>query len=48
MQQAFNFDPSARKHKGNPQSVSAHSRVAHTKQDSYKWIMELLNARGEF
>lgn len=48
MQQAFNFDPSARKHKGSPTSVAAHDRVAHTKQDSYKWIMELLTARGEY
>ena len=48
IQSAFNFDPSARKHKGAPTSVAAHRRIAHTKQDSYKWIMDLLTARGEF
>lgn len=47
-QQAFNFDPSARKHKGNPQSRAAYDRVKHTKADTYKSIMSLLEARGEF
>ena len=41
-------DPSARKHGGNPQSVAAHKRVIHTKQDTYRKIMELLTARGSY
>lgn len=48
MQQAFNFDPSARKHHNNPQSVAAHDRVKRTKEETYKKIMALLNARGEY
>ena len=47
-QTAFNFDPSSRKHHNNPQSVAAHDRVKHTKQDTYKKIMNLLQARGEY
>jgi hypothetical protein len=45
-QQAFNFDPSARKHKGNPASVAAHERVKHTKQDTYQRILSRLQVLG--
>lgn len=48
MQQVLDFDISARKHKNNPQSRDAHTRVVHTKQDTYRWIMQLLNDRGEY
>lgn len=42
------LDPCARKHRGNPQSEAAHTRTLHTKQQTYKRIMTLLKARGEF
>lgn len=41
-------DPSARKHKGNAQSVGAHKRVIGTKSDTWKQIMELIKARREY
>lgn len=41
-------DPSARKHGGNPASTDAHRRVVHSKQDTYRKIMELLKARGTY
>jgi hypothetical protein len=41
-------DPSQRKHRGNPQSVAAHKRVAHTKADTWKQITELIAARKEY
>ena len=41
-------DPSARKHKNNPQSVAAHKRIARTKADTWKEITELIAARGEY
>ena len=39
-------DPSENRHLGNPQSVAAHARVIHTKEETYKRIMEVLNTRG--
>lgn len=42
------IDPCANRHKGNPQSVEVHKRVVHTKQETYKRIMDLLRARGEY
>lgn len=42
------IDPCANRHKGNPQSVDAHKRVVHSKQETYKRIMDLLKARGGF
>lgn len=42
------LDPCANRHKNNPQSVEAHKKVVHTKQDSYKRIMDLLKARGSY
>jgi hypothetical protein len=41
-------DPSARKHKNNPCSVDAHTRVVPTKAAAWKRIMDLIKARGEF
>lgn len=42
------LDPCERKHGGNNQSADAHARIVHTKQDSYKRIMDLLRARGSY
>jgi len=41
-------DPCERKHKGNAQSIEAHKRVLHSKQETYKRIMALISSRGEF
>lgn len=41
-------DPCARKHGGNEMSKLAHSKVVHSKQETYKRIMTLLRARGEY
>lgn len=41
-------DPSARKHRNNPQSVAAHKKIVHTKQDTWKEITDLIAARGEY
>jgi hypothetical protein len=41
-------DPCERKHGGNPQSEAAHKKVVYTKQATYRRIMDLLTARGEF
>lgn len=39
-------DPSARKHKGNEQSVAAHKRILHTKADTYDQILRFIRSRG--
>lgn len=41
-------DVCERRHRGNPQSVEAHKKVVHTKQETYKKIMDLVRAREEF
>lgn len=48
MQQAFNFDPSARKHKNNPQSRAAHKKVVPTKEVMWQLIMGFADSRGEY
>lgn len=41
-------DPCERKHGGNELSKIAHSKVVHSKQETYKKIIALLRARGEY
>lgn len=41
-------DVTRRKHKDNPQSNEAFEKVKHTKEDTYKKIMDLLAGRGSF
>lgn len=39
-------DPCENRHKGNPQSVAAHVQILHTKEESYRRIMEVLHVQG--
>lgn len=39
-------DPCENRHLGNPQSIEAHKRVLHSKEETYKRIIEVLKTRG--
>lgn len=39
-------DPCERKHKGNPESVEAHKRVRHTKEETYRAILDYVRSVG--
>lgn len=41
-------DPTERKHGGNEESVAAHTKVTPSKTETYRKIMDLVRARGEF
>lgn len=41
-------DPCARKHQGNPESIAAHDRIVHTKEESYNRILAVYQARRDY